>query len=229
MANIGHASAALVRQTRDRYVAEAQGGDVDPAPRGPLWAWLSRFRDSQWSALALRVLGAGGLMLALAAIGAVSMRTLPSQGAIYAPEPAHSGEWLRPVASAKPGAGQAAPKTATHNKPPTPNSEQQGSNHSPAPNPCDKKPPQRPAGLTEDGKVILNLASVAEFDRLPGVGKKRAEAIVKLRTRLKRFRRVSDLLRIRGIGIRSLRKMKPYLVLDPPKPVKPETDASKAP
>jgi competence protein ComEA len=52
---------------------------------------------------------------------------------------------------------------------------------------------------------------------LPGVGERRAEAIVKLRARLKRFRRPTDLLRVRGIGVRSLKRMLPHLVLDPPK------------
>ena len=76
-------------------------------------------------------------------------------------------------------------------------------------------------GLTTDGKVILNLASAEEFRKLPGIGKKRALAIVKLRERLKRFRRASDLLRVRGIGPKSFKKMLPHLVLD-----RPSTDVS---
>ena len=72
------------------------------------------------------------------------------------------------------------------------------------------------AGLTPDGKVILNLASAEELTRLPGVGLRRAEAIVKLREKLGRFRRVTDLLRVRGIGPKGLQRMLPHLVLDPP-------------
>ncbi len=70
--------------------------------------------------------------------------------------------------------------------------------------------------ITADGKVILNLAEVADLRRLPGVGPRRAEAIVQLRTRIKRFRRVTDLLRVRGIGIRGVRRIEPHVVLDPP-------------
>jgi competence protein ComEA len=63
----------------------------------------------------------------------------------------------------------------------------------------------------------LNLATSAELTTLPGVGPKRAEAILALRTRLKGFRKLSDLLRVKGIGVKSLRKLEPKLVLDVPK------------
>ena len=72
------------------------------------------------------------------------------------------------------------------------------------------------SGITKDGKVILNVADVGELTRLPGVGRKRAEAIVQLRTRLGRLRKTTDLLRVKGIGVKTLKKMLPYLVLDPP-------------
>jgi competence protein ComEA len=68
--------------------------------------------------------------------------------------------------------------------------------------------------LTPDGRVILNRAGLAELRRLPGIGAKRAEAILSLRQRLGRFRRASDLLRIKGIGPRLLERISPHLVLD---------------
>jgi len=73
-------------------------------------------------------------------------------------------------------------------------------------------------GMTEDGKVILNLASVEDLRHLPGVGQKRAGAILVLRTRLGRFKQVNDLLRVKGIGVRGLKKIMPHVVLDAPKP-----------
>ncbi|HEX2731383.1 MAG TPA: helix-hairpin-helix domain-containing protein [Polyangiaceae bacterium] len=69
-------------------------------------------------------------------------------------------------------------------------------------------------GVTSDGKVILNLATVEDLDRLPKVGKKTAERIIELRTRLGRFKRLTDLLRVKGIGNKTLQKMLPMLVLD---------------
>jgi len=68
--------------------------------------------------------------------------------------------------------------------------------------------------MTEDGRVILNRASALELQRLPGVGAKRAAAILELRQRLGRFRQPGDLLRVRGIGRRTLERMLPQLVLD---------------
>jgi competence protein ComEA len=71
--------------------------------------------------------------------------------------------------------------------------------------------------FTADGKLILNRADADDLQKLPGIGKKRAEAIVALRQRLGRFRRVLDLLRIRGIGPRSLRRLRKLVVVDAPK------------
>ncbi len=74
-----------------------------------------------------------------------------------------------------------------------------------------------PAAITKDGRVVLNLATERELVTLPGIGKKRAQAILALRARLQRFRRVEDLLRVRGIGYRSLRKLRPLVTVDPPR------------
>ncbi len=74
---------------------------------------------------------------------------------------------------------------------------------------------------TPEGKLILNRAPVEALLKLPGIGQKRAAAIIALRSRLGRFRRLADLLRIKGIGFRSLRKLKPLVVLDAPRAAKP--------
>lgn len=81
---------------------------------------------------------------------------------------------------------------------------------------CEEEKNSRKAGITAEGKVILNEANVEELTRLPGIGKRRAEAIVALREKLGRFRRVQDLLRIRGVGVKSLRRLQEALVLDRP-------------
>lgn len=64
--------------------------------------------------------------------------------------------------------------------------------------------------------VFLNHASVDELRRLPGVGPKRAEAILVLRQRLGRFQRVEDLLRVKGIGRGAVKKWRPLVRLDTP-------------
>jgi competence protein ComEA len=64
--------------------------------------------------------------------------------------------------------------------------------------------------------VYLNQASVEELRRLPGVGPKRAEAILVLRQRLGRFQRVEDLLRVKGVGRGAVKKWRPLVRLDAP-------------
>jgi len=67
-----------------------------------------------------------------------------------------------------------------------------------------------------DGRIVLNLASEAELTKLPGIGPSRARAILTLRQRLTKFRAVEDLLRIKGIGRKMLRRLRPSVVLDRP-------------
>ena len=66
------------------------------------------------------------------------------------------------------------------------------------------------------GVVNLNDASAEQLERLPGIGPSRARAILELRARLKRFARVEDLLRVKGIGRATFRKLRPLLTLDGP-------------
>jgi competence protein ComEA len=72
---------------------------------------------------------------------------------------------------------------------------------------------------TADDPVVLNTATVDDFRRLPGVGEKRAAAALAVRTRLGgRFRTVDDLLKVKGIGRTTLRRLRPLVRLDPPLP-----------
>lgn len=88
-----------------------------------------------------------------------------------------------------------------------------------APPPCapaSVEAPRPTSALLADGRLVLNEATVQDLDRLPGIGQKRAEEIVALRTRLGRFKRTTELLRVRGIGPRSLASLQEHLVLDRP-------------
>ncbi|MEZ4219526.1 MAG: helix-hairpin-helix domain-containing protein [Polyangiaceae bacterium] len=93
----------------------------------------------------------------------------------------------------------------------------------PTPNPAESLAPHpsheggNSPALTADGKVILNQADENDLQRLPGVGRKRAEAILALRQRLGRFKRMHQLLRVKGIGPRALRRIREQAVLDAPK------------
>jgi competence protein ComEA len=64
--------------------------------------------------------------------------------------------------------------------------------------------------------VLLNSASVEDLRRLPGIGEKRAAAIVALRTRLGRLRAIEDLMKVKGIGRATLKRLRPLVRLDGP-------------
>lgn len=70
------------------------------------------------------------------------------------------------------------------------------------------------AGVDAEGKVILNLATEDDLRRLPGIGPTRARAILALRGRMKRFGRVEDLLKVKGLGRRSLARLRPLVRVD---------------
>ena len=92
-----------------------------------------------------------------------------------------------------------------------------GAPSGPAPTPVatDAGVPISP-GVLPDGRVVLNAADEEALKTLPGIGPKRAQAILALRQRLVRFRAVEDLLRVKGIGRKTLAKIKPKVVLNGP-------------
>jgi comEA protein len=61
------------------------------------------------------------------------------------------------------------------------------------------------------GVVNVNTASAAELERLPGVGPALAARIVEHREKNGAFQKVEDLLLVRGIGEKSLERMRPFL------------------
>jgi competence protein ComEA len=64
--------------------------------------------------------------------------------------------------------------------------------------------------------VVLNTATESDLRRLPGIGAKRAGAILALRVHLGRFRAIEDLLRVKGIGRATLKRLRPLVRLDSP-------------
>jgi competence protein ComEA len=202
------------------------GGGLDGEPPATRPSWIRRaratFQGSVWAPVAMKVAGLALGMLLLSGVGVASI--LSGASGVKVPLAGMLGsdihaEWLanQPAASAHPGANVSA-------GPSSPNVPSAGSSA-----PLGAAPPSEmkssgaapasaasSAGMTQDGKVILNLATVEDLRHLPGVGQKRADAIVALRARLGHFKHVNDLLRVKGIGVRGLKKILPHVLLDAP-------------
>ena len=70
----------------------------------------------------------------------------------------------------------------------------------------------RAAPLTARYQIDINRAAWPEFAELPDVGETLARRIVESRESVGEFHDHSDLRRVRGIGPRTLEKLKPYLL-----------------
>jgi competence protein ComEA len=194
-----------------RLAAERSGGTSSPARRGdgaPSALAASRavaeraraLRASVWAPLVAKGAALLAGMLALAAVGASSLARgsgVPLPASAAPPHPhAKTAAFLAPAPSAQAGElDTTTPDGGT-------------------------EPPAAPSpAVTADGKIILNLAQASDLRHLPGIGAKRAEAILALRAKLGgRFKRVAELLRVKGIGPKGLAKLEPRVVLDAPKP-----------
>jgi len=61
--------------------------------------------------------------------------------------------------------------------------------------------------------VDLNRATAEELEKVPGIGPSTAARIVEWREAQGRFERLEDLLNIRGIGVKTLEKLRPFLTV----------------
>jgi competence protein ComEA len=170
---------------------------------------LARARWQVWAPLGLRVVALAVALLGLAGIGSVAAHAPRSAP----PAAARAALGLASLA----GPGLAGAGGAELEAPPAPTARAEP----PATEtPCPTLPSEVPdasgraPAVAERAPVALNRANAEELQRLPGVGAKRASAILALRQRLGRFQRKGDLLRVKGIGPRTLERMLPHVVLD---------------
>jgi competence protein ComEA len=169
-----------------------------PERRGALPRLATRVTSAPLAKPVTRVvLTAAGLLL-LAFIGRTAVA-----GAHASPAASTAVDALQPPAPAA-----AEPASATPVSPAA---------SAPSPPPTVFAPSASPrARASPDDPVVLNIATTDDLRRLPGIGAKRADAILALRQRLGRFRAADDLLKVKGIGRATLRRLRPLLRVDSP-------------
>ncbi len=73
------------------------------------------------------------------------------------------------------------------------------------------------AGAADSGpsdRIVLNEATEADLEKLPGIGAKKAALVLALRQKLGRFHAVEDLLKVKGMGRKRLAKIRPFVTVD---------------
>ncbi|MBI5016400.1 MAG: ComEA family DNA-binding protein [Deltaproteobacteria bacterium] len=151
-------------------------------------------RDERLSVAGLLVLAASAWVFAPVWRAVVSV-TRPAPAVLYAPAPHQPLVWSPPsrISPEADGTVLGAP-----GRPPAPVSGWQG--------------------LLLGTPLDLNDASAADLEALPGIGPKTAAAILETRGRLGRFGTVEELTEARGIGPRTLERLRPLVRVPAPAP-----------
>ena len=71
----------------------------------------------------------------------------------------------------------------------------------------------KPAPAADAKPVDVNHADAAALESVPGIGKSLAARIIDFREKNGAYQSVDDLLKVQGIGEKSLEKLKPYLTV----------------
>jgi len=69
------------------------------------------------------------------------------------------------------------------------------------------------SAASEARPVDLNTADSAALESIPGIGKSLSQRIVAFREKNGPFATVDDLLKVQGVGEKSIQKLRPYLTV----------------
>lgn len=74
-----------------------------------------------------------------------------------------------------------------------------------------------PAAAASSAPVNLNTATAAQLEALPGIGARTAALIVEYRQKNGGFKKIEELMNVKGVGEKSFLKLKPLVTITPPK------------
>ncbi len=178
--------------------ASTRGAAYRGAPSRPLLRRLAK------------ALGVATLLVALFTVGGFALEGAASASGAWRPVsfPIQTFPVVAASVSANPSALPTPPHSTETTVPIEINAKAE------VPTPAQPSASVSPRPTTSPELVVdLNTATLEELRKLPGVGPKRAAAILELRTKLGQFRRVEELLRVRGFGRKSLARLRPNLVV----------------
>ena len=69
------------------------------------------------------------------------------------------------------------------------------------------------AGASEARPIDINAADSAALESVPGIGKSLSQRILSFREKNGPFQSVDDLLKVQGVGEKSIQKLRPYLTV----------------
>jgi competence protein ComEA len=79
--------------------------------------------------------------------------------------------------------------------------------------PVTAAPPAAPKAASDARPIDINTADSATLESVPGIGKSLSQRIVAFREKNGPFQSVDDLLKVQGVGEKSIQKLRPYLTV----------------